>query len=77
MTIEKTIIGVLQHYRQTEVCDENGDGYPLIDALTLEGHGIDMGIREIENIADAIAAALRREREPVAHPDALALLTKE
>lgn len=65
MTIEETIIGVLRHYRQTEVCDENGDGYPLIDALTLEGHGIDMGIREIEIIADTIADALRREREPV------------
>lgn len=61
MTIYETVIGVLRHYRQYEVADENGDGYPLIDALTLEGHGIDMGIREIENIADAIASALRRE----------------
>ena len=65
MTIYETVIDVLRHYRQYEVADENGDGYPLIDALTLEGHGIDMGIREIENIADAIAEALRREREPV------------
>ena len=64
-SVEETINNVLRYYRQTEVCDENGDGYPLVDALTLEGHSIDMGIREVESIADTVAGAI------------LALLTQE
>ena len=65
VAVKETIIGVLRHYQQTEICDEDGNGYPLVDALTLKGHSIDMGIREIENIADTVAGAI------------LALLTQE
>ena len=64
-SVKETINNVLLDYRQTEVCDENGDGYPLVDALTLKGHSIDMGIREVESIADTVAGAI------------LALLTQE
>ena len=48
----------LRDYRQNEVCDEYGCGYPLVDALTLPGHSIDMGEREIESISCMLAGEL-------------------
>ncbi|MBW3243406.1 hypothetical protein KUV57_12100 [Epibacterium sp. DP7N7-1] len=52
------ISSVLRDYRQVEVCDEDGSDHPLVDTLSLDGHGIDMGEREIENIADTLASHL-------------------
>lgn len=56
--IEAKIYTFLREYRQEEVHDEDGYGYPLVDALTLDGHGIDMGEREIYNLARGIAHML-------------------
>ena len=56
--IEAKIYAFLREYRQEEVHDEDGYGYPLVDALTLDGHGIDMGEREIYNLAREIAHML-------------------
>ncbi|ETD02911.1 hypothetical protein U717_04410 [Rhodobacter capsulatus R121] len=51
--------------------DEYGHGYPLVDALTLESHGIDMGEREIEHIADCIIAAITSRPEAEIRAEAL------
>lgn len=56
--VEAKIYAFLRGYRQEEVQDEDGYGYPLVDALTLDGHGIDMGEREIFNLAREIAHML-------------------
>lgn len=49
----------LLDYRQSEVMDDLGCGYPLTDALTCEGHSIDMGMREIDNIVDEVMGAIK------------------
>lgn len=56
--VAATLKAVLRNYRQQEVGDGDGGGYPLVDALTLDGHGIDMVEREIDNIVDALMVAL-------------------
>ena len=58
VNLRQRIYNLLLDYRQHEVRDEDGYGYPLVDALTITGHGIDMGKREIMNIADMIADEL-------------------
>ena len=58
--LKNLIYHVLRDYRQIEVVDEEGDGYPLVDALTITGQGIDMGEREIANIADTLAYEIAR-----------------
>lgn len=58
--LKDLIYRVLRNYRQSEVADEEGDGYPLVDALTITGHSIDMGEREIANIADTLAYEIAR-----------------
>lgn len=64
VSLRQRIYALLRDYRQYEVQDENGDGYPLVDALTIDGHGIDMGEREIENIADMLAGELAHPPQP-------------
>ena len=75
--IKPRIYKVLRDYRQTEVMDDDGCGYPLVDALTLDGHSIDMGEREIDRIADELsweltitpAAAIARAERAEAERD--------
>ena len=67
--LKDLIYRVLRNYRQTEVADEYGDGYPLVDALTITGHGIDMGEREIANIADMLAYEIARADRAALSPE--------
>lgn len=64
--LRQRIYDLLRDYRQFEVHDEDGSGYPLVDALTLDGHGIDMGEREIFNIADMLAGEMQSVQAPSA-----------
>ena len=66
--LEGKIYGFLRAYRQVEVCDEEGDGYPLVDALSIDRGGIDVGEREIAHLASELAHALAAAPQPVPVP---------
>ena len=42
------------NHRLTNVCDDDGEPYPLIDMLTLKGQTVDKGKEEVELLLDAI-----------------------
>lgn len=44
----------LRNYRMSTLSDGEGDGYPLIDAMTADGQPISGGIEECTYLADAI-----------------------
>jgi hypothetical protein len=48
----------LRNYRLTTLVDQDGDGYPLIDAMTAEGQPVSDGINECDYLTDAIWNAL-------------------
>jgi len=72
---------VLRDYRLTYTQDDDGDGYPLIDALSVGHDSVKEGIEEIELIADVIAGELEslsaRLAQPVAAkvPDEMVFFT--
>jgi len=46
---------LLRHYRLAYTVDDEGEGYPLVDAVTPPDQGtITMGIEELHNLADDI-----------------------
>ncbi|MBZ9665786.1 hypothetical protein H3221_013595 [Pseudomonas sp. LMG 31766] len=48
----------LRNYRLTTIVDQDGDGYPLIDAMTADGQPVSDGINECDYLTDAIWNAL-------------------
>ena len=48
----------IRNYRMTTLVDSEGDGYPLIDAMTAAGQPVTCGIAECEYLTDAIWNAL-------------------
>lgn len=53
----------LKAYNLQYSADQDGNGYPLVDALTPAGEGIiDKGLREIELLADHIATELEQDK---------------
>ena len=45
---------VAESHRLQHMHDEDGDGYPLVDALTMQGEIIDKGKEEIELLLDSM-----------------------
>ena len=52
------IQNTIRNYRMTTMVDSEGDGYPLIDAMTADGQPVTGGIAECGYLTDAIWNAL-------------------
>ena len=56
--LEKCLYGVLRKYRLSNMGDEDGDNYPLVDVVTPEGRNIGEGEEELGELAFELACAV-------------------
>ena len=54
--MQDVVAKFLKSYRLSNMVDDQGDAYPLIDALTPDGHTIDEGKEECDYIANMLSA---------------------
>lgn len=69
MTAEPTdaeveaVFRILRNFRLSNMADDEGDAYPLVDAMTADGCSIADGIEQMQSLAYDIAEAARRSAD--------------
>ena len=72
--LHSTIVKVLSEHRLHNMADEDGEHYPLVDALTPDGDTLATGEQEIALLADEIWHEVRAALSPTIGADDEALL---
>lgn len=69
----RKVFAVLRDYRMTNMRDDIGGGYPLVDLMSNDGKSIATGQEEMVHLADEISATLDSAPAPASGVDAVAV----